>query len=83
MKARRGGAIALIVAAGLLAVIVQASGTDFRAEASVDRRAVGVGEALTLTIAVHGANRISEPDLSVIKGFQVVGSSSSTSKPGH
>lgn len=78
MTARRNGFIALIAAVGLLAGVMPVSGADLRAEASVDRRTVGVGEMLTLTIAVYGANRISEPDLSVIKGFQVIGSSSST-----
>jgi hypothetical protein len=50
---------------------------DFRAEASVDRRAVGVGEALTLTIAVYGGDQIKEPDLSGIDGFRVVNKSTS------
>lgn len=75
--AKHGTILALMVLGGLLSGAASVSAEDFRVEASVDRRAVGRGETLTLTFTVYGADRVSEPDLSVIEGFQVVGSSSS------
>jgi hypothetical protein len=75
---------ALLVGLALAGIVVTSTGTldpaaaeDFRAEATVDRTAVGVGEALRLTITVYGCDRVSEPDLSGIEGFRVVGTSSS------
>lgn len=52
---------------------------DTRVEASVDTRNVEVGENLTLTITVYGDGKVSQPDLSTIDGFEVVGSYSSQS----
>ncbi|MFH1312387.1 MAG: BatD family protein [Candidatus Eisenbacteria bacterium] len=62
---------------GVLALAGVPSAEDFRAEASVDRRAVGVGEPLTLTISVFGGDKVSEPDLGNIDGFRVVNTSTS------
>jgi hypothetical protein len=64
---------------GLLALAGTAASDDFRAEASVDRRAVGVGETLTLTISVYGGGKVSEPDLSGLDGFRIANTSTSRS----
>ena len=50
---------------------------DVRVEASVDNRNVAVGDNLTLTITIYGSGDISQPDVSTIDGFEVVGSYSS------
>jgi hypothetical protein len=68
----------LIILGSLLLSVPSVSAEDFRAEASVDRRAVGLGEMLTLTVTVYGADH-AEPDLSTIEGFRIAGSSSSRS----
>jgi hypothetical protein len=60
----------MLVAVPLLAAALAAE--ELRAVASVDRRAVGVGETLTLTITVYGADKVEEPDLGGLEGFQVV-----------
>jgi hypothetical protein len=77
MMAKHGIVVALMVLGCLLSSAASVSAEDFRVEASVDRRGVGKGETLALTLTVYGADRVSEPDLSVIEGFQVIGSSSS------
>jgi hypothetical protein len=70
---------AFIWLACVLALVSAPGAEDFRAEASADRKAVGVGEALTLTIAVFGGDQIREPDLSSIEGFRIVNTSTSRS----
>lgn len=68
--------IPIALLAALLALpawSVSAQGTGVTA--TVDRNTVGIGETLTLTIAVEGAN--GQPDLPPLDDFQVVGSSSS------
>jgi hypothetical protein len=47
---------------------------DARVEATVDARSVAVGDYFTLTITVYGDSKISQPDVSNLDGFQVLGS---------
>jgi hypothetical protein len=65
MMAKHGIVVALMVLGCLLSSAASVSAEDFRVE------------TLALTLTVYGADRVSEPDLSVIEGFQVIGSSSS------
>jgi hypothetical protein len=60
------------VALLVLALAGAAAADDFRVEASVDRGRVGVGETLTLTITVYGRDKVEEPSLDSLEGFQVV-----------
>jgi hypothetical protein len=54
-----------------------ASADEFRAEASVDRNTVGVGERLVLTIEIYGGGQVNEPDLGNLEGFSLVNTSTS------
>jgi hypothetical protein len=66
-------------ALGTMVVPDAARGGDLRVEAAVDSRNVAVGDNLTLTITVYGDGKISQPNVSAVEGFQVVGSYSSQS----
>jgi hypothetical protein len=61
----------------IFAVPSLASADELRAEASVDRDVVGVGERLVLTIKVFGGGQVTEPDMADIEGFRVVNTSRS------
>lgn len=68
-------ALAVVAALTLLVILawpVSAQGTG--ATATVDRSTLGLGETLTLSIAVEGAS--SQPDLPLLDDFRVVGTSS-------
>ena len=68
---------ALVVAASLLVLAMAALPASAQApavSATVDRNAIGLGETLTLSIAVEGAS--GQPALPPLDDFQVVGSSS-------
>jgi hypothetical protein len=54
-----------------------AQAAEFRAEASVDRNTVGVGERLVLTIEIYGGGQVTEPDLGDMEGFTLVNTSRS------
>jgi hypothetical protein len=53
------------------------SADELRADASVDRNVVGVGERLVLTINIYGGGQLIEPDLGNVEGFTVVNTSRS------
>lgn len=62
----------LVVVAAMLSLAPELSAEELRAVASVDRKAVGVGETLTLTITVYGTDKVEEPDLGGLEGFQLL-----------
>ena len=76
----RPAAGARLAALALLCVLLAAlpaRAGDFGVEASVDRNVVSIGRTLRLTITVFGSTDVTRPDLSGIKGFEVLGTSSS------
>ena len=71
----------VIAIGGLLVALATCAvaGDDARVEASVDRTSLPVGETLTLTITVYGGDRVGEPNVENVEGFEVVGRSTSRS----
>ena len=68
-------ALAVVAALMLLAVLAwPASAQGTGVTATVDRNTVGLGETLTLSIAIEGAS--GQPDLPSLDDFRVVGTSS-------
>lgn len=76
MKAK-SRAIPLVALLVLLAGAARLHAADFGVEASVDRNVVTLGRSMQLTITVFGASDVARPDLSGLKGFEVLGTSSS------
>jgi hypothetical protein len=71
--------VSAIVLFFMSALLGHAEAEEFRAEARVDKRIVSVGERLVLTIAVYGADNVSDPEVESLEGFQVVHTSRSQS----
>ncbi len=77
---RRAAFAILVLCIGILAFGSALWAEDPKLQVSVDRTRVGVGERVTLTVSVslEGQEAVSEPELAVPDGFDVLGRSSST-----
>jgi hypothetical protein len=75
------GTIAVLIIAGaaMTGSVTSAVAADLRAEAHVNRTALGVGDHLVLTISVSGGEDVQEPDLSSIVAFRIASTSRSHS----